>query len=73
MPAILFIAGYSLYRMENKNFFFPFLMAHSIFCFANNAYMHIVPQRENWRVVAQTVEHVCRIDKARFLLALITI
>jgi len=62
MPAIFLIAGYSLYRMENKKFFLPLLMAHSIFCFANNAYMHIVPQRENWRVVAQTIERVCQLQ-----------
>jgi hypothetical protein len=67
MPAIFLIAGYSLYRMENKRFFLPLLVAHSIFCFANNAYMHIVPQRENWRTVAQTIEQVCGLQNPLFV------
>ena len=62
-PAIFLIAGYSASRMEGKKYFPILLIAHIIFCLANNAYMHIIPQRENWRAVAQTIEHVCRANE----------
>jgi hypothetical protein len=53
--------------MENKKYFYLLLIAHSLFCLTNNAYMHIVPQRENWRAMAQTIEHVCGADEALFV------
>jgi hypothetical protein len=43
------------------------LIGHLVFCIANYTYMHIVPQRENWRLVAQTVERVCRPDELLFV------
>ncbi len=66
-PAIFLIAGYAAADMEKKKYFLPFLIAHTIFCLANNAYMHIVPQRENWQAVARTIEHVRRPDEPLFV------
>jgi len=58
MPAIFLLAGFALYDLEPKKLFFPLVMVHSLFCLANNAYMHIIPQRENWRAVAQIIENI---------------
>ncbi len=55
-PAIFLLGGYSLSLLFTKKIFFPLLISHSIFCLSNNAYLHIIHQKENWREIANQIE-----------------
>ena len=58
-PAIFLLAGYSLSLLKSKSYFMPLVICHTILCLANNAYLHLVPQKENWRQIAHLIEQNC--------------
>ncbi len=58
-PAIYLLAGYGAFLLEKTRYYFLLVIVHASCCLANNAYMHIVPQKEDWRSMAQLVERVC--------------
>ena len=62
-PAIYLLAGYAISLLEKTRYCLTLAIMHACFCLANNAYMHIVPQREGWRSVAQFVEKACSPDE----------
>ena len=66
-PAIFLLAGYGLSVFSPKRYVLPFAIAHTSFCLANNAYLHIVPQKEPWREVAQVIETVTKQDDLLFV------
>ena len=69
-PAIYLLAGYGLYSLfntRNKNFFIILSASHTFFCLFNNAYLHIVPQKENWRSLAQLLEANCSANDLIFI------
>lgn len=62
MPAVFLLGGCGLEflsKQNNKKYFYSLTLAHALFCFTNNAYMHLVPQKENWRELARIVEKNC--------------
>ena len=57
-PAVYLLAGYGLYSLslQNKQQYILLALCHGIFCLINNAYLHLIPQKENWREVAKLIE-----------------
>jgi len=67
VPSIFLLAGFSLTLLRSKSYFIPLVICHTLFCLANNAYLHIIPQKENWREIAQLVEKNCRPGEILFV------
>jgi hypothetical protein len=67
MPSIFLLAGFSLTLLRSKAYFIPLVLCHTLFCLANNAYLHIIPQKEDWRKVAQLVEKYCSTNEILFV------
>ena len=69
-PAIFLLAGYGLHSLSltnSKRYFIPLAICHTLFCLANNAYLHLVPQKENWRQVAHFIEENCHANETIFI------
>jgi uncharacterized membrane protein len=67
MPSIFLLAGFSLTLQRSKAYFIPLVLCHTLFCLANNAYLHIIPQKEDWRKIAQLVEKNCSTSEILFV------
>lgn len=67
IPSIFLLAGFSLTLLRSKSYFMPLVFCHTFFCLANNAYLHIVPQKETWREIAQVVEKNCNPSEILFV------
>ncbi len=66
-PAIFLLAGHALTLVSIKRILLPLTAIHATFCLANNAYLHIVPQKENWRQVAQLIEQSIKPNETLFV------
>ena len=66
-PAIFLLGGFALSNITNPRLFFSLVFCHSSFCLANNAYLHIVPQKEDWRKMAQLIENKCHPNEIIFV------
>jgi hypothetical protein len=67
-PAIFLLVGWGLaYAFKKERFALALLIAHTILALTNNAYAHIVHQRENWREAAAIVERLTGPDDIIFV------
>jgi uncharacterized membrane protein len=68
-PAVYLLAGLGLFWMQKnlRKIFVPLLVVHCLFALANNAYAHIVHQRENWQEMAQLIQTKCKADDVIFV------
>jgi uncharacterized membrane protein len=67
-PAIFLLVGAGLaYAVRKQRFAFALLITHAVLALTNNAYAHIVHQRENWREAAAIVERLTVPDDIIFV------
>lgn len=67
-PAVFLIAGIGVASLiKKKGYGICLVLLFAMFALANNAYAHIVRQREDWRQMAAVVEKLCHSDDLLFV------